>query len=492
MSEKLKPDDKVLLMREEGEGNNLKVVKGINKRGKIDTVDPMKANENDFLKVDPHSDILTNFLKNFINQSKNPSHTGFYAVSVSMLDKILMIDDKELEKYRINPQEYLKQQEQTNENKQTSEQNNENSKEQAMETTKEEKKQEFKQMDVNKIPDSEFEKFGIKREDLEGELKAMSYGFKSPHLVDIKPKVGDEEFPMKARLSLEEHSDGIRFKAFPRQETVDMDKPFMGIKLPDDVKENLLATGNGGRVVELEPNPGEKVPALLSIDKLTNRIEAVPVDKINIRENLKGVDLSPEQQQALKEGKKVLVEGMTSKNTIGTDNPKKFDAHVQYNAAKGQYDFTYDGIDNKRYKQDATQSQTQGEDKTVRIPKKLLGVELTEQQQKDLREDKTIYVKGMVTDKSGEPFNAYVKVNTEAGKLNFYKWNPDKAKKQGAEVKPANESKTQVAVNNDGKTNEATKNVKEPLKQGQQKPTATQDKQQKADVSKKKVNKVKM
>lgn len=83
--------------------------------------------------------------------------------------------------------------------------------------------------------------------------------------------------------------------------------------LPDDVKENLLATGNARRVVELEPKPGEKVPSLISIDKLTNRLEAVPLDKLTVSQNLKGSELSPEQQQALKEGKNVLAEGMISK-----------------------------------------------------------------------------------------------------------------------------------------------------------------------------------
>ena len=34
----------------------------------------------------------------------------------------------------------------------------------------------------------------------------------------------------------------------------------------------------------------------------------------------------------------------------------------------------------------------------------------------------------------------------------------------------AEESKTQMAVNNDGKTNEATKNVNEPLQRGQTQP----------------------
>ena len=60
----------------------------------------------------------------------------------------------------------------------------------------------------------------------------------------------------------------------------------------------------------------------------------------------------------------------------------------------------------------------------------------------------------MVKDESGELFNAYIKVNNEKGKLDFFKWNPDRAKKQGETVKTAEESKIQVAVNNYGKTNE--------------------------------------
>ena len=48
----------------------------------------------------------------------------------------------------------------------------------------------------------------------------------------------------------------------------------------------------------------------------------------------------------------------------------------------------------------------------------------------------------------------------------------------------AEEHKTQVAVNNHGKTNEATKQVKEPLKKGQTAPTAEQ--KQKQDENKQK------
>ncbi|WP_108821990.1 DUF3945 domain-containing protein [Dysgonomonas sp. Marseille-P4361] len=482
MDEKLNPKDKVLLMRDEGEGNKLKVVKGIDKKGKIDAIDPMKAKQSDFLVIDKHADPIENFFKNFFNQAKNPSHTGFYAVTVDMLNKILTIDEKELEKYRINPNDYLnKQQEQST--KEAQKQSVKEEKSEAMETKnqKNEQQSEFKQFDTNRIPESEYRKYDIKPQDIEGELKAMSYGYKSPHLVDINPEIEGVDYPMKACLSLEEQPDGsLKFIPHPYQHQVDLDKPFQGIMLPNDVKENLLATGNSGRVVELEPHtPGEKVPSLVSIDKLTNRLEAVPLDKLTVSQNLKGAELSPEQQQALKEGKKVLVEGMTSKTTMDTDNPRKFDAYVQFNAAKGGYDFSYDGLDRNKYKQDNKQEQDQVQEQNkVRIPKKLLGVNLTEDQQNKLRGNKAVYVQGMLKDAKGEPFNAYVKVNNEKGKLDFFKWNPDKAKKQGADVKVAEGNKAQVAVNSEGKTNEATKNVKDPLKQGQQKPTENQQQQQ--------------
>lgn len=47
---------------------------------------------------------------------------------------------------------------------------------------------------------------------------------------------------------------------------------------------------------------------------------------------------------------------------------------------------------------------------------------------------------------------------------------------RGRRVKPAVESRTQVAVNSEGKTVEVVKGVKEPLKQGQQEATPAQKK----------------
>lgn len=85
-------------------------------------------------------------------------------------------------------------------------------------------------------------------------------------------------------------------------------------------------------------------------------------------------------------------------------------------------------------------------------------------------------------DKTGQEYNTYIKVNPEENKLDFFRFNPDKANAKAKEVTPVNEYKTQVAVNSEGKTNEATKKVEIPLKKGQSNPTETQsEKQQKKE-----------
>ena len=410
----------------------------MDENGKIKTIDPRNAQQNDFIKVDKNGNVLDNFFKNFLSQTQNPTHTGFYAMASGLYYKLVDKDNKEedLVQYRIDPQEHLqKKQEQ-------------------------EQKNEFKQFDTNNISNSEYQKYGITPQDIDTELKAMSYGYKSPHLVDIRFHNGNEEVSVKARLSLEEQPDGkLAFVAYPVQKEVDLEKPFQGIMLPDDVKKNLLETGNGGRIVNLEPNKGEKIPSLISIDKQTNRIEAIPTDKLKISTNFKDVELSSEQQESLKNGEKVLIEGMTSKKTIGTDNPRKFDAYVQVNAAKGGFDFTYDGLDRNRYNQD----QKENQQNKVRIPKILLGVELTKEQQQKLRENGSVWVEGMQKEGVEKPFNAYVKVNHEKGKLDF--WRPKKK---------TEENKTQVAVNSENKSNDTNK-------QSQQNTVQQQDKEVKKE-----------
>jgi len=181
--------------------------------------------------------------------------------------------------------------------------------------------------------------------------------------------------------------------------------------------------------------------------------------KINIPKEIKGVKLNENQQKNLEEGQAIFVEGMTARSG------NEFSAWLQVDAGKRGIGFRFD--------QQQEQKQNVNDQRQVRIPNSLLSKELSEEQQQKLVKRETIYVAGM-KDKEGQEFNAYVKINDEKAKLDFYKWNPDKAQSKGAGVTPDQNSKTQVAVNSEGKTNEATKHVKAPLNKEQVNPTEQQ------------------
>jgi hypothetical protein len=233
----------------------------------------------------------------------------------------------------------------------------------------------------------------------------------------------------------------------------ELDKPFYGHQFTDQEKKALSETGNLGKVLDLKKTDGSTLPVYVSVDKLTNEIVALRADKINIPDEIKGVRLDNKQKLELQEGKAVLVENMTARSG------KEFSAHLQVNAEKRGLEFIFN-------------NQVQNQQNDLRIPSKLGGVNLSKQQQVDLKAEKTIYVEGL-TDKKGQQYNAYIRVNPEKGKLDFFKWNPDKAQ----EKTPDNAHRTQEAVNSQGKTNEATKNIKEPLKPGQAWPNEKQQRE---------------
>jgi hypothetical protein len=82
-------------------------------------------------------------------------------------------------------------------------------------------------------------------------------------------------------------------------------------------------------------------------------------------------------------------------------------------------------------------------------------------------------------DKKGKEYNGYITFNKETNKTDFSFQNPNKIKE---EAKPTEAHKTQTAVNSEGKTNDATKNIKEPLKSGQKSPDSKEQmEEQEAD-----------
>lgn len=449
MDEKVKDQD-VLLVKEKS-SDELKVVTGIEKDGKPKTVEAKPENEQSFLKIDKNGNALDNFMSNFLRQYKDPTHFQFFKAPI---DKVKEVIDKLREAFK-KPDEPA--------NKATIDKYK-------VEPQVQGQKQSVHAIDEKRIDWSQLGKFGVTRETLEKtkSLDAMLNWQKSPVLIPIAAKFDDTTLRTDARLSFRETPDGnLTLAIHAIRKEPELERPYFGIKFNDEDKQNLLTTGNLGRVASAEYKQGEHTPVFISLDKLTNELVALRADKLEIPETIKGVTLNDVQKKELSEGKAVLVEGMTSKNG------KDFSAHVQINADKKGLEFRFDNQPKQAQQNEQRQSQQQNGE--VRIPKTLLGVELSDKQRSQLQEGKTAYVAGMKDDK-GQEFNAYVKVNNERGKLDFFKWNPDKS--TAKEITPDNASKTQVAVNNEGKTDEATKKVDEPLKKGQTQPTEKQSEKQ--------------
>ena len=444
-------------VKNEKETGKLSVVSGIDEKGNLKTTEAGAANQAAFLKFNNKDGLLKNFMTNFLKQFNNPTHFGLYKVladnveqGVDNLRTMLQNREKPESKQQLAEmgvpfEDYLPRQKNA--------------------TAIDESKIDWKQLDD----------LGLSRERLEqsGELEKLLNWQKS-NLLTIAVPIGETTIYTEARLAFRtDESGNIGLAIHPLRKEPQLDFPYMGYKFSPEEKEQLLATGNLGKTIEVTPKNGESFSAYVSIDSQTNEIIALRADRVNIPKEIKGVTLSDAQYKDLVEGKAVKVEGMTAKSG------KSFNATLQVNAERKGIEFIFGDNKSLRERQEHKQTQQQG------APHKLCGLELSDKQREALDSGRTLYLKNMV-DKQGQPFNAYVRMDKEQNRPRFYKWNPDKKQETGKEkvVAVGEEHKTQVAVNNHGKTNEATKNVKEPLKTGQTQPTAEQ--KQKQDEKKQK------
>ena len=444
-------------VKNEKEVGKLSVVSGIDDKGKLQTTEARDMHQAAFLKFNNKDGLLKNFMINFLKQFNEPFRFGLYKVvannveqGVASLHTMLQNREKpenkqQLAESQVRFDDFLPKQKNA--------------------TAIDESKIDWKQLD----------NLGLTRERLEqsGELTKMLNWQKS-NLVTIAIPMGDTTIYTDARLAFRTNGEGnIGLAVHPLRKEPQLDFPYMGHKFSPEEKEQLLATGNLGKTIEITPKNGEPFAAYVSIDPQTNELIALRADRVNIPKEIKGFTLSDAQYKDLVEGKAVKVEGMTAKSG------KSFDAVLQVNAERKGIEFIFGEGKSLRERQEHKQDQQQG------APHKLCGLELSEKQREALDSGRTLYLKNMV-DKEGNSFNAYVRMDKEQNRPRFYKWNPDKKQDAGKEkvVAVAEEHKTQVAVNNQGKTNEATKNVNEPLKAGQTQPTAAQ--QQKQDENKQK------
>ena len=432
-------------VKNENEAGKISVVSGIDDKGKLRTAEAKDVHQAAFLKFNNKDGLLKNFMTNFLKQFNEPSRFGLYKVvannveqGVASLQTMLQNREKpenkqQLADSQVRFDDFLPKQKNA--------------------TAIDESKIDWKQLD----------NLGLTRERLEqsGELAKMLNWQKS-NLITIAVPIGDTTIYTDARLAFRTDGEGnIGLAIHPLRKEPQLDFPYLGHKFSSEEKEQLLATGNLGKTIEITPKNGEPFAAYVSIDPQTNELTALRADRVNIPKEIKGVTLSDAQYKDLVEGKAVKVEGMTAKSC------KTFDATLQVNAEKKGIEFIFDN--NRGFKERQQQTQQQG------VPHKLCGLELSDKQREALDSGHTLYLKNMV-DKAGNKFNAYVRMDKEQNRPRFYRWNPDKKQETGKEkvVAVAEEHKTQVAVNNHGKTNEATKNIKEPLKTGQTQPTAKQ------------------
>lgn len=440
------------------EKKKVELVNGVDANGELITADTKKKNSNPFIRIDRGGDIFSNFFSNFISQLRDPTEFSFFKIS----ELGAMQTAKELQEYvdKASPKELetLKSYEIIIQNSLTHKfQNKMTTKSTETENQTQHENPQYRYQ-PEQIDWQIMAKFGLDQEKLTkmNVLDRLLRGFKSHKLVPVTINLGNAVSRMDVRLSLQTNDSGqVLINLHGIRKEPDFKMKFLGHEFSEQDKENLRNNGNMGRVVDLiNPKTNEIIPSIISKDRLTNELVALNTNYMKIPDEIKGVKLNDEQKHTLSEGKPLYIEGMTS------SKGDAFNASVQFNAEKRYVEFLIDP--NRKLDQAQIKQQTVNDE-----PQKVFrGKELTDLQLENLREGKSVYLSGLI-DQKGNRYNGYVTFSKENGTTDFSFQNPAKVIEQ---AKPDEAHKTQVAVNSEGKTNEATKNVKEPLQSAQTDP----------------------
>ena len=390
----------------------IQAVSEINKNGKYSTVPADKEHQNSFLKIDRYATFFENFLKNFWSQLKDPTHFGLFTMKEEEFNKPEVkqaIEDLAEGKKTKAVEEFLKKYEITPKNQTEQSINNQNSEEMAKKNQTQQPVVEANEQQNNQYRYNEsminwdqLKNFGLSREYLQerGLLDSMLKGYKTNQLVPINLNFGSAVLRTDARLSLQQSNTGeVVLAIHGIRKQPELERPYFGHIFSEEDKKNLLETGNMGRVVELKGRNGEYIPSFISLDKMTNEVVAMRAENVYIPNEIKGVQLTDQEKNDLREGKKVYIEGMTAKSG------NEFNAHIQVSAERRGIDFIFEN--------DRIFNRTA-----------LGGVELTKQQIEDLNAGKAIFVEDMQR-KDGELFSSYVKLDEATGRPNYTRYNPD-------------------------------------------------------------------
>ena len=542
MVQKKKSDEQdVLVVRDEKTGE-ISVVAGLSRDDTPKRAPAKAENTPDFLRFDRNSDLMDSFFRNFFRQCKEPSRFGFYRIAADQVENLLgvmkeLLKDPEANKeilsaHKVDTSNYEKEAKQsegqaketassddasktqanTEKENVSSEQTNEkeNDMEQKPEqTATEQQAQTAPGVKQNLISGNDVNlqelgaKYGIDFNSMnEKDMKALlNYG--KTGLVIVKPTFGGEQIEIQARLSFrKDDNDQLQLVPHFVRNEPKLDVAYKGYTFTPEDKKNLLQNGNLGKVVDFpDKNTGELRPHFISIDRLTNEIVDIPTNKVRIPDTIGKTPIT-------KDDKRVLYSGIPLRKEIELANGRKFTPLLQVNVEQRGVEFVPGSTrqaqgqkqnGDKKQTADKQEQKAEGdaggqkkqqdpnhwlnEDGTIRRLNTYFKKELTEQQKDDYVAGKTIEIKEVPNKNGSGTYTAYVKFDFDKMQPRSYRNNPDL--KQAKEQIPTNENKVQVAVNEQGKTHEATKHTKEPLSPGQSAPkNEKQQKEQNAEEQK--------
>ena len=534
MVQKKKSDEQdVLVVRDEKTGE-ISVVAGLSRDGTPKRAPAKAENTSDFLRFDRNSDLMDSFFRNFFRQCKEPSRFGFYRIAADQVENLLgvmkeLLKNPEANKeilsaHKVDTSNYEKEAKQsegqaketassddasktqanTEKENVSSEQTNE--KENDMEQKPEQTAPGVKQnlISGNDVNLQELgAKYGIDFNSMnEKDMKALlNYG--KTGLVIVKPTFGGEQIEIQARLSFrKDDNDQLQLVPHFVRNEPKLDVAYKGYTFTPEDKKNLLQNGNLGKVVDFpDKNTGELRPHFISIDRLTNEIVDIPTNKVRIPDTIGKTPIT-------KDDKRVLYSGIPLRKEIELANGRKFTPLLQVNVEQRGVEFVPGSTrqaqgqkqnGDKKQTADKQEQKAEGdaggqkkqqdpnhwlnEDGTIRRLNTYFKKELTEQQKNDYVAGKTIEIKEVPNKNGSGTYTAYVKFDFDKMQPRSYRNNPDL--KQAKEQIPTNENKVQVAVNEQGKTHEATKHTKDPLSPGQSAPkNEKQQKEQNAEEQK--------
>jgi len=542
MVQKKKSDEQdVLVVRDEKTGE-ISVVAGLSRDGTPKRAPAKAENTPDFLRFDRNSDLMDSFFRNFFRQCKEPSRFGFYRIAADQVENLLgvmkeLLKDPEANKeilsaHKVDTSNYEKEAKQSegqaketassddasktqaNTEKENVSSEKTNEKENDMEqkpeqTATEQQAQTAPGVKQNLISGNDVNlqelgaKYGIDFNSMnEKDMKALlNYG--KTGLVIVKPTFGGEQIEIQARLSFrKDDNDQLQLVPHFVRNEPKLDVAYKGYTFTPEDKKNLLQNGNLGKVVDFpDKNTGELRPHFISIDRLTNEIVDIPTNKVRIPDTIGKTPIT-------KDDKRVLYSGIPLRKEIELANGRKFTPLLQVNVEQRGVEFVPGSTrqaqgqkqnGDKKQTADKQEQKAEGdaggqkkqqdpnhwlnEDGTIRRLNTYFKKELTEQQKDDYVAGKTIEIKEVPNKNGSGTYTAYVKFDFDKMQPRSYRNNPDL--KQAKEQIPTNENKVQVAVNEQGKTHEATKHTKEPLSPGQSAPkNEKQQKEQNAEEQK--------